>query len=55
MPFLVDGYFGGAIEVYCNITERVEAINALTLRTTLILLLASALFLLALLLALHIV
>ncbi len=53
VPFLVDGYFGGAIEVYCNITERVEAINALTLRTTLILLLASALFLLALLLALH--
>jgi len=53
VPFLVDGYFGGAIEVYFDTTERVEAINALTLRTTLILLLGSTLFLMALLLALH--
>lgn len=53
VPFLVDGYFSGAIEVYCDITGRVATINALTWRTSLILLLVSALFLAALLLALH--
>ncbi len=53
VPFLVDGYFSGAIEVYSDITGRVESINALTLHTTLLLLLVSGLFLGALLLALH--
>jgi signal transduction histidine kinase/uncharacterized membrane-anchored protein YhcB (DUF1043 family) len=53
VPFLVSGYFSGAIEVYYDITERAATINRLTVRTTLLLLLFSGIFLGALLLALN--
>lgn len=52
VPFMADGRFGGAIEVYCDITRRVADIDALTMRTTLILLLISIGFLAAMVLAL---
>jgi len=52
VPFMADGRFGGAIEVYSDVTGRIAAIDALTLRTTLILLLISTGFLAAMLLAL---
>jgi signal transduction histidine kinase len=53
VPFLADRRFAGAIEVYYDITGRVAGIDALTLRTTLLLLLVSAGFLTAMLLALN--
>ena len=53
VPFLADGYFSGAIEVYYDITERAGAIDQLTRRTTLILLALSGVFLLAMGLALN--
>jgi len=53
VPFLANGYFSGAIEVYYDITDRAATISRLTMRTTLILLLLSGGFLGALLLALN--
>ncbi|TLM65786.1 MAG: PAS domain-containing protein [Deltaproteobacteria bacterium] len=52
VPFLADGGFGGAIEVYYDITGRVESINALTIRTTLIVAIFAAGFLAAMTVAL---
>lgn len=37
VPFMANGRFGGAVEVYCDITGRVEKFTALTVRTTLLL------------------
>lgn len=53
VPFMAGGKFDGAIEVYNNITVRVAKINALTLRTTLILVLLSGGFVVAMVLALN--
>jgi two-component system phosphate regulon sensor histidine kinase PhoR len=53
VPFMVDGHFGGAIEVYYDITVRVEEVDALTARTTLILMILSSGFLAAMLVALQ--
>lgn len=53
VPFMADGHFGGAIEVYYDITERAATIKALTIRTTLILAALAGGFLAAMLLALN--
>lgn len=53
VPFMAGGRFGGAIEVYSDITARAGKINALTLRTTLILALFSLGFLTAMIMALN--
>lgn len=53
VPFMADERFGGAIEVYYDITARVEKVDALTARTTLILMLLSFGFLAAMLVALQ--
>lgn len=53
VPFMADERFGGAIEVYYDITARVEKVDALTARTTLILMILSIGFLAAMLVALQ--
>lgn len=53
VPFWADGRFGGAIEVYYDITKRVAGINALTMRTTMILVVLSFCFLAAMVVALN--
>lgn len=53
VPFMAAGRFGGAIEVYSDITARAGKINALTMRTTLILALFSLGFLTAMIKALN--
>ncbi|MCM2265044.1 MAG: cell wall metabolism sensor histidine kinase WalK [Desulfuromonadales bacterium] len=45
VPFMAAGRFGGAIEVYYDITSRVAKFNALTMRTTTILVFISLGFL----------
>ena len=52
VPFMADGRFGGAVEVYYDITSRAEKFNALTLRTTTILVIFALGFLAAMVLAL---
>lgn len=52
-PFWADERFGGAIEVYYNITDKVIAINALTKRTTMIVVVLSLCFLAAMVAALN--
>ncbi len=53
VPLLADGRFGGAVEVYYDITARVAEIKELTARTTLTLVLVALGFLAAMLLALN--
>ena len=53
VPFMANGRFGGAIEVYYDITRRVDNFNALTLRTTLIVVILSLGFLAATVMALN--
>lgn len=53
VPFMAAGRFGGAIEVYYDITKRVAKFNALTVRTTMILVLLSLGFLVLMVFALN--
>ena len=53
VPFMAEGRFGGAVEVYYDITRRVDKFEALTLRTTMILVVIALGFLAAMLLALN--
>lgn len=53
VPFMVGAKFGGAIEVYNNITTRVALIAALTMRTTMILVVLSGGFVVTMILALN--
>lgn len=53
VPFMAGGRFGGAIEVYYDITTRAGKVNALTMRTTLILMIFSLGFLTAMIVALN--
>jgi len=53
VPLMVGERFDGAIEVYSDISTGIANINALTLRTTLILAIISCGFLAAMLMALH--
>lgn len=53
VPFMAGGRFGGAIEVYYDITTRADKVNALTLRTTLILMFFSLGFLTVMIVALN--
>lgn len=52
VPFMADRHFGGAIEVYYDITGRVEKVNSLTARTTVILMVLSFGFLATMVVAL---
>lgn len=53
VPFMASGRFSGAIEVYYDITARTGSVAALTMRTTLILVMLSLGFLAAMILALN--
>ena len=53
VPWLVAGQFGGAIEVYSDITSRVASIKSLTLRTSLIIVLLASGMLVAMFMALN--
>lgn len=53
VPFAAAGKFGGAIEVYYDITSRVYRINLLTLHTTLVLVAVAAVLMIAISLALR--
>jgi PAS domain S-box-containing protein len=52
VPFWADERFGGAFEVYYNITDKVIAINALTVRTTMIVVVLALCFLATMVVAL---